>query len=224
MDYQRAIRHRGTKYDRIRDTLLASAGVAEKQVQIAWIEEYDADPGDAGFQTLCDPAVAGCSNDVTHTEALRFEQQLGNMMRAAKTRWPNLKQAFHSSRIYGGYSTTNHSSEPYPYEHGFSVKWLIEAQVLQMRNGTIDPRAGDLNDNNGTAPWAAWGPYLWANGDTPRSDGLVWCNGQIGPPCNGEVDFQADGTHPNTQGQQKVANLLMNFFLGSAYTPWFRGP
>jgi hypothetical protein len=155
---------------------------------------------------------------------LRYEQQLGNILRAAKTRWPNLRQAFHSSRIYGGYATTDHSSEPYPYEYGFSVKWLVQAQILQIRSGgtSIDPTAGDLNYNAGAAPWTAWGPYTWANGDTPRSDGLVWCNGQANSPCTGEVDFQPDGTHPNTQGDQKVANLLMNFFLNSPYTPWFR--
>jgi hypothetical protein len=161
---------------------------------------------------------------VSHTEALRYEQQLGGILRAAKTRWPNLQQAFHSSRIYGGYATTDHSSEPYPYEYGFSVKWLIQAQILQIRGGgtTIDSTAGDLNYKTGTAPWTAWGPYTWANGDTPRSDGLVWCDGQTGSPCNGEQDFQPDGTHLNNQGDEKVANLLMSFYLDSPYTPWFR--
>jgi hypothetical protein len=214
----------GNQYDRVRDTVLAPLGLTEKQVQAAWIEEYNGDPATDGFQSLCDPTFAGCSNDVRHTEALRYEQQLGNILRAAKTSWPNLRQAFHSSRIYGGYATTDHSSEPYPYEYGFSVKWLIQAQILQLRSGgtTLDPTAGDLNYNAGTAPWTAWGPYTWANADTPRSDGLFWCNGQANSPCNGEVDFQPDGTHPNTQGDQKVANLLMHFFLNSPYTPWFR--
>ena len=214
----------GNQYDRVRDSVLAPLGLTEKQIQAAWIEEYNADPAGDGFQSLCDPTVAGCSNSASQTEALRYEQQLGGTLRAAKTRWPNLQQAFHSSRIYGGYATTNHSSEPYPYEYGFSVKWLIQAQILQIRGGgtSIDPTAGDLNYQVGAAPWTAWGPYTWANGDIPRSDGLVWCNGQAGSPCNGEVDFQTDGTHPNPQGDTKVASLLMNFFLNSPYTPWFR--
>ena len=214
----------GNQYDRVRDVVLAPLGLTEKQVQAAWIEEYNGDPAADGFQSLCDPTVAGCSNNVSHTEALRYEQQLGSILRAAKTRWPNLRQVFHSSRIYGGYATTNHSSEPYPHEYGFSVKWLIQAQILQIRSGgtSIDPTAGDLNYQAGAASWTAWGPYTWANGGTPRSDGLVWCDGQTGSPCNGEQDFQPDGTHPNNQGDDKVANLLMSFFLDSPYTPWFR--
>jgi len=214
----------GNQFDRVRDMVLAPLGLTEKQVQAVWIEEYNGDPAADGFQSLCDPTVAGCSNNVSHTEALRYEQQLGNILRSAKTRWPNLQQVFHSSRIYGGYATTNHSSEPYPYEYGFSVKWLLQAQILQIRSGgtTIDATAGDLNYQASVAPWTAWGPYTWANGDTPRSDGLVWCNGQANAPCNGEADFQTDGTHPNPQGDTKVANLLMNFFLNSPYTPWFR--
>lgn len=212
------------QYDRVRDAVLAPLGLTEKQVQATWIEEYNGDPAADSFQSLCNPANVGCSNNVSHTEALRYEQQLGGILRAAKTRWPNLLQAFHSSRVYGGYATTDHSSEPYAYEYGFSVKWLIQAQILQIRSrgASIDPTAGDLNYTAGAAPWMAWGPYTWANGDTPRSDGLLWCNGQTGSPCNGEVDFQPDGTHPNTQGGQKVANLLMSFFLNSPYTPWFQ--
>jgi hypothetical protein len=214
----------GNQYDRVRDTVLAPLGLTEKQVQAAWIEEYNGDPATDGLQSLCDPTVAGCSNDVSHTEAFRYEQQLGGILRSAKTRWPNLLQVFHSSRIYGGYATTNHSSEPYPYEYGFSVKWLIQAQILQMRSAgsAIDPTAGDLNYQTSAVPWTAWGPYTWADADTPRSDGLFWCSGQANSPCTGEVDFQPDGTHPNTQGDGKVASLLMNFFLNSSYTSWFR--
>jgi hypothetical protein len=214
----------GNEYDRVRDTVLTPLSVTEKQVQVAWIEDYNADPPGDGFRTLCDPTAAGCSNDVSHTEALRYEKQLGNILRAARVRWPNLKQVFLSVRLYGGYAITNHSPEPYPYEYGFSSKWLIEAQVLQIRSGgtTVDPITGDLNYKSGVAPWAAWGPYLWADGDIPRSDGLFWCNGQAAAPCNGEVDYLTDGTHPNATGDQKAAGLMMNFFLASPYTPWFK--
>lgn len=212
----------GNQYDRIRDDVLAPFGLSEKQVQAIWVEDYDADPPSTGYHALCDANVSGCTNDVTRTEALRYEQKIGAALRAAQGRWPNLRQAFLSSRIYAGYSVTDHSTEPYAYEYGFGTKWLIQAQINQARNGTIDPVAGDLNYSNGTAPWAAWGPYLWANDAIPRSDGLVWCNGQTGQPCNGEVDFQTDGTHPSNDGEMKVSNLLMNFFLGSPYTPWFR--
>jgi Bacterial Ig-like domain (group 2) len=212
----------GNQYDRIRDTVLAPLGLSEQQVQAIWVEDYDADPESTGFQALCDPTVSGCSNDVSQTEALRYEQETAAALRAAKSRWPHLMQAFQSSRFYAGYSTTGHSTEPYAYEYGFAVKWLIQAQIVQARTAAVDPVAGDLNYANGTAPWMVWGPYLWADGATPRSDGLAWCNGQAGQPCNGEVDYQSDGTHPNATGDMKVSNLLMDFFLGSPYTPWFR--
>lgn len=157
------------------------------------------------------------------TDALNVEQELGNALRAAKQRWPHLTLAFVTSRIYGGYAPSSGGSpEPYAYESGYAVKWLMEAQINQMRTGIIDPVAGDLNYNNGTAPWIAWGPYLWADGPVARSDGLVWCDGtlSLGPPCNGEVDFALDGEHPTTTTKQ--VNMLMNFFLNSPYsTPWF---
>ncbi|PYX95193.1 MAG: hypothetical protein DMG71_10130, partial [Acidobacteria bacterium] len=186
-----------------------------------WIKEVNGGPqvtgcgaGASPWQPLCDAANSGCTNTDNTTEALRYESQLGEILRAAKIRWPNLKMAFLASRIYGGYAplTTNPppvSPEPYAYEYGYSVKWEIQAQTNQIRTGTVDRVARDLNYNNGTVPWIAWGPYLWANGTNPRSDGLVWCDGQAGAPCNGEIDFQSDGTHPNAQGIGKVSNLLM---------------
>ncbi len=234
----------GNQYDRVQTDVLAPLGVTEAQVQAVWIKEANGGPGVQGCGTgggqpcnsLCDATTAGCSNTPTTTEALRYEAQLGEIVRAAKTRWPNLKLAFLTSRIYAGYATVNINPEPYAYEYGFSVKWFIQAQIDQIRSGAVDPVAGDLNYKNTppTAPWLAWGPYIWASGDTPRSDGLIWCNNQTSAPCNGEEDFQNDGTHPDTLGMEKVAygintpgsvQNLLDFFLNSSYTKaWFAAP
>lgn len=225
--------HTENQFDRVRDQVLTPLGVTEQQVQAVWIKEANGGPGVAGCgsgggqpcQSLCDPANQGCQNTVTTTEAMRFESQVGVVLRAAKARWPNLKLVFISTRIYAGYATDDLSPEPYAYEYGYSAKWLIEAQINQIRTGTVDPTAGDLNYNNATAPWIAWSAYIWANGPNPRSDGLAWCDGQTSAPCSGEVDFQTDGTHPNSTGQQKVSSMLINFFLNSPYTTsWFTAP
>jgi hypothetical protein len=217
------------QYDRVRDTVLAvdtaaptaTAGcgappaspcLTEAQVQAIWIKEANSFPGTAGFTSLCDTSIAGCVNNSTNTEAMKYESQLGRIIRAAKSRYPNLKQVFLSTRIYAGYATTPLNPEPYAYEYGYSAKWLIEAQIMQMRNGTVDATAGDLNYATGTAAWTAWGSYIWADGANARSDGLAWLS----------TDYQSDGTHPNAVGQAKVATQLINFYTTSAYTPWFR--
>lgn len=227
------------QYDRVRDNVLTPLGVTEGQVEAVWIKEANGGPGVSGCgaggelpcNSLCDPSNVGCSNTSTTTEALRYELQLGEILRAAQSRWPNLKVAFLTSRIYAGYATDDLNPEPYAYEYGFSVKWLIEAQINQIRTGTVDTVAGDLNYAKNTVPWVSWGPYIWAAGDIPRSDGLIWCNGQPSAPCKKEEDFQGDGTHPDSLGQQKVAygantpgstQNLLTFFLNSPYTKaWF---
>jgi hypothetical protein len=209
-------------YDIVRDCELTPAGLTEAQVQAVWFKQADKSPGTTGKVPLCDASVAGCVNNDS-TDALHLERLEGDILRAAQIRYPNLKQVFIASRIYGGYATITLNPEPFAYESGFTVKWLIQAQINQERGAGPDPVAGDLSIGN-KAPWIAWGPYLWANGATPRSDGLVWCNGQPGPPCNGEMDFRADDhTHPSDPvGDQKVTNFLLSFFLNSPYTPWFR--
>src|SRR5579863_3384231 len=218
-------------YDRIAKTL-PTRGLSMNQVQIAWLKEANGRvhtyergclPEGTLCVPLCDPTVSGCVNSVNNTDAVNLEWELGNVVRAAKQRWPNLKMIFLTSRIYAGYALPSAGSpEPYAYETSFAVQWLIEAQIVQMRTGVIDPVAGDLNYNDGTAPWLAWGPYFWADGPNPRSDGLVWCDGTLSPkpPCNGEVDFEADGQHPTSVNKQ--VNMMLNFFLNSPYTKsWF---
>ncbi|HMN39835.1 MAG TPA: GC-type dockerin domain-anchored protein [Phycisphaerales bacterium] len=185
-------------YDTIRTTRLGVAGVTERQVQAIWIKL--ADPG---------PTV---SLPDAGANAYTLEQGLGNVVRACKVRYPNLQIVYLSSRIYAGYATSSLNPEPYAYESGFSVKWLIQAQITQKTGGGVDPLAGDL-DPDTVAPWLAWGAYPWADGATPRSDGLTWA-------CS---DFNtSDGTHPANPARQKVGTLLLTGLLDSPQTTsWF---
>lgn len=184
-------------YDIVRDDRLTPLGLTEAQVQIIWLDDADAGA------TVSLPAAGA--------DAYTVESRLANALRAMKIRYPNLKEVFLSSRIYGGYATTVQSPEPYAYETGFSVKWTIQSQITQMETGSVDPVAGDLDENT-VAPWISWGPYMWANGTTPRSDGLVWLR----------TDFGTDGTHPSAGGVRKVGGMLLTFFLNSEFTRcWF---
>lgn len=189
-----------SNYDRVRDIVLSPAGATEKQVQIIWVKITNSDPK--------------ISLPASSADMYVLENTLGNIVRAAKARYPNLKQIFFSSRVYAGYAVGALSPEPYVYENGFSIKRLIDAQIEQMRNNEIvvDDQAGDLNYTNDALPWIAWGPYMWADGMNPRSDGLI----------SELSDFGADGVHPSINGSEKINNALMNFFLVSPYTPWFR--
>jgi hypothetical protein len=170
------------------DQRLRNAGVTRSQVQAAWVKEADAGPRRA-FPV--------------HAQILSSEFEL--IARNLKAKYPNLKIAYWSSRIYAGYATTNLNPEPFAYESGFAVKWLIEKQISgdsTLAFAGAKPRA----------PWLAWGPYLWADGMKPRQDGLIG-------ECH---DFQNDGTHPAPTGRTKVANLLLTFFKSEATaTSWF---
>ena len=178
-------------------TELQQNGLSEQQVRVAWLKVANAQP------TVSLPNA--------NADANQLVQQMGDILRAMNVRYPNLEQVFISSRIYAGYATSNLNPEPYAYESGLAVKRVIEAQINQMNGGGIDPLAGDLNAN-AAAPWVAWGPYTWADGTNPRSDGLVWL----------QSDLQSDGTHPSQAGQTKVGRLLMRHFINSPLAQdWF---
>lgn len=186
-------------YNRIRDTDLASAGLTEAQVQVAWVKVANAQPN----RSLPAP----------ESDAFTLLAQMGNIARALKARFPNVQLVFFSSRIYAGYATSALNPEPYAYESGFAVKWLVQAQIDQVRTGSVvESRAGDL-DPGTVVPWIGWGAYLWGNGLTPRAaDGLVW----------ERSDLEGDGTHPSQSGEQKVGAILLSFFKADPTTrSWF---
>src|SRR5262249_41290842 len=155
-------------------------GSSRAQAQVVWLKEARRGPTEGW------PAA---------TDSLRND--LGTIVRIIKQKLPHVRLLYLSSRIYAGYATSLLNPEPSAYEAGFAVKQLVEAQIDGVDSLAYAPPVGDPR-----APWMAWGPYLWADGLTPRSDGLTW---QCG-------DFQSDGTHPSTSGRDKVAHALLAFF------------
>ncbi len=179
------------------DTRLKNSGVTAQQVQVIWLKEAEAQPARLG-------------DFPAHARTL--EANLIGMLNIAKQRYPNLRVVYLSSRIFGGYATTTLNPEPYAYEEAFSMRWLIQDQIKGEPRLNYDPARGEVK-----APLAVWGPYLWANGTTPRkSDGLVWKAGDF---------VSTDHTHPSPTARQKVADLLLKFFkTDSAARAWFVKP
>lgn len=174
------------------DSALSQRGLTVNQAQVFWFKE----------------AKAGANGSFPqHAETLR--DQFITVMGIIKDRYPHAYLVFASSRIYAGYATGPLNPEPYAYESGFAVKWMIEEQINGNPDMNFDPNNGPVE-----VPWVSWGPYTWADGLTPRSDGLIW-------EC---ADFAPDGTHPSAQGADKVASMLLDMFQNdSTAEPWYKG-
>lgn len=165
------------------DGRLLSAGVTPEQVQVLVLETAR-----ASVPPL--PFVAG---------ALAMRDELADVVRLLRSRFVNLRVAFVTTSSYAGYSNIG-IHEPDRYQDGFGVKWLIEAQIQGDPALEFDPRRGPVH-----APVLLFGPYLWANGATPRGDGHFWL----------PTDFEADGFHPSLAGERKVAALYHAYFVSS---------
>jgi hypothetical protein len=191
-------------------SVLAANQVTEKQVQVILWKDAD-----QKFPTVSLSPTTNCLSiraiSAATPEACRYIFDVAKVARFVKTQYPNLQQMFLHSRIYAGYAASL-SPEPYAYEYGFATKWLIQAQIDQIQNGRRYGITGDLSYT--VAPWLAWGPYCWADGPDPRSDGYetTW----------NIADFVSDGTHPSELGVEKVTLMMLHFYLNSPYSPWFR--
>jgi len=171
------------------DDRLQQEGIAAAQVQVIWLKEAN----QANNQPL-----------QTYRDSLYIQTK--RIMHELNARFPNARLCYMASRIYGGYSTGPLNPEPYAYNQGFIMRQVILDQI----NGDEDLAfAGSEADS----PWMAWGAYLWADGTSPRSDGLTW-------DC--PDDFANDGVHPSNTGREKVAGLLFDFFSNEPTAcPWF---
>jgi len=173
------------------DQRLSAAGVTGRQVEVVWLKQANAQPA-APF-----PA-----------EARRLEADIVTTLHNLHDRFPNLKIAYLSSRIYGGYAATPLNPEPHAFETAFAVKWAIADQIAGNPDLNYDAARGPVR-----SPWIAWGPYLWADGTKGRKrDSLVYLREDLGP----------DGTHPSDSGRRKVALQLLEFLrTDPTAPPWF---
>lgn len=163
--------------------------VSASQVQVAWIKETQTGAGDFPAKAQ---AVAADLEAIVH-----------NLF----TAYPNVKIVYFSSRIYSYTYFNGLSPEPNAYETGYSVKWLIEKQLNGEPTLNNDPTRGEV-----TAPFLSWGPYLWADGETAREDGLQWL----------PEDLTNDCTHPSASGRAKVADQLIDFLINDTTASlWF---
>ena len=164
---------------------MEGANVTAQQVQVVWIEHATKFPFDP-----------------FPSESEDLQGYLAEIVQELYQRYPNVKIVYLSSRSYGGYATVSLNAEPHAYESAFAVRWLIQDQIDGNPDLNYDPGQGAVK-----APLLIWGPYFWADGLIPRSDGLTWSID----------DFLDDGTHPSASGRQKVADILLDFIKTNEY-------
>lgn len=177
----------------VMDERIEEAHVSPTQVQVVWLKQAQMGPAQLG-------------EFPRHAESLRDDT--ADILHMLKARFPNLRIAYLSSRIYAGYATGPLNPEPYAYESAFSVRWLIEQQIKGEPALNCDPAKGEVK-----SPLLLWGPYLWADGVKGRkNDDLVWKR----------EDLAGDGTHPSTSGREKVARMLLDFLKSDSNAKsWF---
>jgi len=182
-------------YWRVVDERLGAAGLTPAQVQAVWLKQ----------------AIAGPTEPFP-ADAQRLQGLLGQIVDLLRDRFAALQVVYVSSRTYAGFATTPLNPEPYAYQSGFAVKWLIEERIAALRAAAEGAGQADAADAADAAPWVGWGPYLWTAGTAGRADGLVWT----------PQDVAADGTHPSPLGARKVAEQLLAFFKTDPTAhPWF---
>ena len=165
------------------DERMQAAGLSARQIQVAWMKQAEAGPAQHG-------------EFPKHAKVL--QENLARGLAHLKEKFPNLRIVYLSSRIYAGYATTGLNPEPYAYEEAFSMRWLIHDQIAGKPEINYDAAKGAVK-----SPLLLWGPYLWADGETPRqADGLLYKREDLS---------DKDGTHPADSARTKVATLLLNF-------------
>ena len=175
-------------------TRLNNRGLSEQQVQVAWLDAVSIRPS---------VSLAGGSGSDAYTIARR----LGDAIRALRVRYPNLRLVYLGSPTYRGYSQPSSvNPEPYGYETALGVQWVVRAAETQRETGVVDQLTGDLS-----GVWVGWGPYIWTDGATPRSDGFYLLKSMLNP----------DGVHPNASGITWIVNQQLFPFWQSRC--WWSG-
>lgn len=99
---------------------LKDANMSPQQVQVAWIKHADTRPSDASPLEY----------------AKNLKEWLASITRTLKSKHPNLKIAYFSSRTYGGYHVQG-NPEPFAYESAFSVRGSFKIKSRAMPSSTM---------------------------------------------------------------------------------------
>jgi hypothetical protein len=102
-------------YWKLVNARLANAEVTPQQVQVVWIKEANGNP-----------------TEPFPDHSTKLHDNLVNVLHNLRDKFPNLKVAYLSSRIYRGYAGSILNPEPYAYEEAFSTKWLIANQIARQ--------------------------------------------------------------------------------------------
>jgi len=189
---------------------LKDAGVTAAQVQAVWLKETDAQLGPGQLKMMGIDKYDCAMNHPFPDDARMLQAELGQIVRIIHGQFPNAKMVYLSSRSYGGWAQRG-NTEPFSYDTGYAVKWLIEQQIQGSAELNFDPAKGEVK-----APWLSWGPYLWANAEERRQDGFA----------NLFDDYRSnDHLHHSDHGIKKMGMLLLEFFQKDSSTRgWFNTP
>jgi hypothetical protein len=189
---------------------LKDAGVTAAQVQVVWLKETDAQLGPGQLKMMGVDKYDCAMNHPFPDDARMLQAELGQIVRIIHGQFPNVKMVYLSSRSYGGWAQRG-NTEPFSYDTGYAVKWLIEQQIQESADLNFDSAKGEAK-----APWLSWGPYLWANAEEKRQDGF----------SNVFEDYRSnDHLHHSDQGIKKMGMLLLQFFQKDSTTrAWFNAP
>jgi hypothetical protein len=128
-------------YWKLVNARLANAEVTPQQVQVVWIKEANGNP-----------------TEPFPDHATKLHDNLVNVLHSLRDKFPNLKIAYLSSRIYGGYAGSILNPEPYAYEEAFSTKWLIANQIAGKPELNYDSAKGPCvrPGSHGALPLGRW--------------------------------------------------------------------
>jgi Bacterial Ig-like domain (group 3) len=175
-------------------TTLTNANLTMAQVQVAVVYEF-----------MCCYAL---ESKPFPADAQKQYSALITLMQTIEGKFPNLKLVYVMTREYGGYQTQCTAQEPYAYETGFAYQWLVADQIAGDPALNFDPTNGLV-----MSAWISWGPYMWADGVIPRSDGLTWLLS----------DYASDGFHLSALGAAKDGKAILNVFeTDSTAISWFQ--
>ncbi len=183
---------------------LSLSGLTRLQVQIACVKTAHREP------RMC------MADDGSSTgDAGSLAEDFSTMARNLRLMFPNIKLAYFVSRSYGGYALSTVNPEPFAFEQGFGIKWMVESQIDGtglFGNLNFDP----TNGQPVVAPWLSYGPYVWSNGESANGLGVHWSL----------EDFREDDrTHPSGRGVDNASTAMLRFFLTDSTTqPWFVDP